>query len=92
LVPRFDHEFNVYWEGRDKTFNDGTAILDFAFDSFAEILRKEADKAGHTDTEESGSSPRASLALLHGDRLNTIGSVIRRFVDLGTYRLRYHFL
>jgi|GEM_PF-2393978 len=46
LVPKFDREFNVYWESRDKTFNDGSAILDFAFDRFAEILRKEADKAG----------------------------------------------
>jgi hypothetical protein len=46
LVPKFDREFNVYWESRDKTFNDGSAILDFAFDRFAETLTKEADKAG----------------------------------------------
>ena len=46
LIPKFDQEFNVYWESRDKTFNDGTAILNFAFDRFAEILKNEADKAG----------------------------------------------
>ena len=46
LVPKFDREFNVYWESRDKIFNDGAAILNFAFGRFAEILSNEADKAG----------------------------------------------
>jgi hypothetical protein len=46
LIPKFDREFNVYWESRDKTFNDGTTILNFAFDRFAETLTKEAGKAG----------------------------------------------
>jgi len=46
LVPKFDRAFNVYWEGKDRIFSDGTAVLDFVFDRFAEILRNEADKAG----------------------------------------------
>lgn len=46
LAPKFDRVFNVYWEGKDRVFSDGTAVLDFVFDRFAQILRKEADKAG----------------------------------------------
>jgi len=45
LTPKFDRESNVYWENLGRIFSDGTAVLDFAFDSFAEFLSNEAEKA-----------------------------------------------
>ena len=40
FLPKFDRELNVYWQGSGKTFTTGDALLDFAFECFADLLRK----------------------------------------------------
>ena len=36
LTPNFDRELNVYWELADTPFGDGAAVIDYAFERFAE--------------------------------------------------------
>jgi hypothetical protein len=41
LSPKFDREFKVFWQDGTHTFSNGDAILDFAFDRFADLLEKQ---------------------------------------------------
>jgi TIR domain len=43
--PNFDRQFKVYWQSTDtdKIFSTGDALLDFAFERFAEILSRELE-------------------------------------------------
>jgi hypothetical protein len=45
LKPKFDREFKVFWQNDTRTFSSGDAILDFAFDRFAELLEKQLGSA-----------------------------------------------
>jgi hypothetical protein len=38
FLPKFDRELKVYWQGSDKTFATGGALLDFVFACFADLL------------------------------------------------------
>jgi hypothetical protein len=48
LTPQFDRECNVYWENLGRIFRDGRAVLDFAFDHFAEFMKNDAEKADYS--------------------------------------------
>jgi hypothetical protein len=43
LTPKFDREFMIYWQDGTHTFSNGDAILDFAFDRFADLLEKQLE-------------------------------------------------
>ena len=45
LKPKFDREFKLFWQNDTRTFSSGDAILDFAFDRFAELLEKQLGSA-----------------------------------------------
>ncbi len=49
LVPKFDREFKVYWESRERKFSSGKAVLDFVFDRFVEILRNDVAEVKKAD-------------------------------------------
>jgi hypothetical protein len=41
FTPRFDRELKVYWEHPSKRFSTGGALLDYAFERFADLLTEE---------------------------------------------------
>lgn len=41
LAPAFDREFKVSWKDVTHTFSNGEAVLDFAFDRFADLLENQ---------------------------------------------------
>ena len=44
LAPAFDREFKVFWKDATHIFSNGEAVLDFAFDRFADLLEKQLKK------------------------------------------------
>jgi hypothetical protein len=44
--PWFDRELKIYWQGNGKIFASGSALLDFAFSHFADLIR--AKVLGHS--------------------------------------------
>ena len=44
LLPQFDKEMNVFWQDHTHTFSSTDAILDFAFEKFAELIGESTRK------------------------------------------------
>ena len=49
FIPKFDREFNIYWQDRERRFSSGRAVLDFVFDRFVEILRNDVAEVKKAD-------------------------------------------